>query len=198
MLKQMIERIWSGGNSPDGSDIYALIHNELTSNQIDPGLWTKAMAVSDGNTDKAKSRYIEMRANAIRNERNKLLELAERAHVENLRLEKASVEKEIRSQELMSLKKAESSLMRKLQTRFDSPDAKRRKRNRNILYTIIYAGLCGLSALVVSQWRADEVIFILTIIIGFGVWLMSLATYGRYGLISQLHRVKEKIEKLNG
>lgn len=198
MLKQMIERIWSGGNSPDGSDIYALIRNELTSNQIDPGLWTKAMAVSDGNTDKAKSRYIEMRANAIRNERNKLLGLAERAHVENLRLEKASIEKEIRSQDLMSLRKAESSLMRKLQTRFDSPDAKRRKRNRNILYTIIYAGLCGLSALVVSQWRADEVIFILTIIIGFGVWLMSLATYGRYGLISQLHRVKEKIEKLNG
>lgn len=198
MLKQMIERIWSGGNSPDGSDIYAMIHNELTSNQIDPGLWTKAMAVSDGNTDKAKSKYIEMRANAIRNERNKLLELAERAHVENLRLEKASIEREIRSQELMSLRKAESSLMRKLQTRFDSPDAKRRKRNRNILYTIIYAGLCGLSALVVSQWRADEVIFILTIIIGFGVWLMSLATYGRYGLISQLHRVKEKIEKLNG
>lgn len=63
ILKQLIDRVWSGGTSPHDSEIYALIHKELSSGAMDAGLWTKATAVSDGNTDRAKSRYIEMRAN---------------------------------------------------------------------------------------------------------------------------------------
>ena len=73
MLKQMIDRIWSGGNSPHDSEIYAQIHSELSSGLKDPGLWTKAMAVSDGNANKTMSRYIEMRANTLRQERKKPL-----------------------------------------------------------------------------------------------------------------------------
>ncbi len=71
MLKQMIDRIWSGGNSPHDSEIYAQIHSELSAGIKDPGLWTKAMAVSDGNANKTMSRYIEMRANTLRQERKK-------------------------------------------------------------------------------------------------------------------------------
>lgn len=191
MLKQMIDRIWSGGNSPHDSEIYAQIHNELSSGQMDPGLWTKATAVSDGNADKAKSRYIEMRANALRQERKELLALAKSNHCETLRVQNVAIEQERWSREVQQLRSEEARLIGQLWIRFYSPEAKRIKRNKNLINTVIYAAFCVLFYII---WSENE-LYILPILIGFFAWIMSLATYGRVELDSQLEKVRNRIAK---
>ena len=48
MLKQFFDRLWSGGTSPEGADIYAAVHQEISSGHLNAGLWTKALAASNG------------------------------------------------------------------------------------------------------------------------------------------------------
>ncbi len=194
MLKQMIDRIWSGGTSPDDAEVYAFIHSELSSGRMDPGLWTKALALSDGSTDKAKSRYIEMRANFLRQERRKLLEIAKQTHRESQRAEKLAVEQERRSRELQYLEAEKTNLLLQRWEKFDSPKAKNAKRRRSLRNTAIYVAFCGV---VYMAWSDNE-LFVLPIFIGFFAWIFSLATYGRVEIDSQLGKVLSRIRKLNG
>ena len=194
MLKQMIDWIWYGGTSPDDSEIYGIIHKELSSGQMDVGLWTKATAVSDGNTDKAKARYIEMRANTIRAERKRILEFAKEAQREQAKLEKQNAEMEKRYAELQELRLKESNIANQLWLNFESPDAKRAKRKKQLLFTLIYIVLsAAIYFLMTDKDGASLIIFF-----GFIFWILSLATYGKLGLEEELRNIRRRIHDLGG
>ncbi len=193
MLKQLIDQVWSGGTSPQDSEIYALIHDELSSGAMDTGLWTKATAVSDGNTDKAKSRYIEMRANVLRNERKRLQEFAKRAQRQQLAIERQNAERERRFQELQSLSQREAAVQNKLWLQFTSPEAKKGKRKKQVRNTLIFAVVSVGSYLLLEEGGAIPII-----VFGFGAWLLSLATYGKQELEDELKNVRRRINDLGG
>ena len=190
MLKQMIDRVWSGGTSPHDSEIYELIHKELSAGTMDAGLWTKATAVSDGNAEKAKARYIEMRANALRNERKKLLEFAKQAQRAQREVEKHNAEREKRYAELQSLKSRETSIRSKLWLEFTSPEAKKAKRKKQLRNTLIFAAASSLAYYLLKEES------ILLIFFGFFFWLASLATYGKYELEKELDDITRRIKNL--
>lgn len=48
--------------------LYELAHEEITANNIRPGLWAKALAETDGNEVSAKARYIKLRVDAMKAE----------------------------------------------------------------------------------------------------------------------------------
>lgn len=194
MLKQLLDRAWSGGTSPHDSEIYALIHKELSSGGMDAGLWTKAIAVSDGNNEKAKSRYIEMRANALRKARKQVQDFAKQTQREQRAIERQNAEQERLRQELNSLKQREASIDSKLWREFTSPDAKKRKRKKQLRNTVIFIAL----SLGIYFLSTDEGLAILAITFAFFFWILSLATYGKYELENELKSIRSRIVGLGG
>ena len=194
MLKQLLDRAWSGGTSPHDSEIYALIHKELSSGGMDAGLWTKAIAVSDGNNEKAKSRYIEMRANALRKARKQVQDFAKQTQREQRAIERQNAEQERLRQELNSLKQREASIDSKLWREFTSPDAKKRKRKKQLRNTVVFIAL----SLGVYFLSTDEGLAILAITFAFFFWILSLATYGKYELENELKSIRSRIVGLGG
>ena len=194
MLKQLLDRAWSGGTSPHDSEIYALIHKELSSGGMDAGLWTKAIAVSDGNNEKAKSRYIEMRANALRKARKQVQDFAKQTQREQRAIERQNAEQERLRQELNSLKQREASIDSKLWREFTSPDAKKRKRKKQLRNTVVFIAL----SLVIYFLSTDEGLAILAITFAFFFWILSLATYGKYELENELKSIRSRIVGLGG
>ena len=194
MLKQLLDRAWSGGTSPHDSEIYALIHKELSSGGMDAGLWTKAIAVSDGNNEKAKSRYIEMRANALRKARKQVQDCAKQTQREQRAIERQNAEQERLRQELNSLKQREASIDSKLWREFTSPDAKKRKRKKQLRNTVVFIAL----SLVIYFLSTDEGLSILAITFAFFFWILSLATYGKYELENELKSIRSRIVGLGG
>ena len=194
MLKQLLDRAWSGGTSPHDSEIYALIHKELSSGGMDAGLWTKAIAVSDGNNEKAKSRYIEMRANALRKARKQVQDCAKQTQREQRAIERQNAEQERLRQELNSLKQREASIDSKLWREFTSPDAKKRKRKKQLRNTVVFLAL----SLVIYFLSTDEGLAILAITFAFFFWILSLATYGKYELENELKSIRSRIVGLGG
>lgn len=194
MLKQLIDRAWSGGTSPHDSEIYALIHKELSSGGMDAGLWTKAIAVSDGNNEKAKSRYIEMRANALRKARKQVQDFAKQTQREQRAIERQNAEQERLRQELNSLKQREASIDSKLWREFTSPDAKKRKRKKQLRNTVVFIAL----SLGIYFLSTDEGLAILAITFAFFFWILSLATYGKYELENELKGIRSRIVGLGG
>lgn len=194
MLKQLLDRAWSGGTSPHDSEIYALIHKELSSGGMDAGLWTKAIAVSDGNNEKAKSRYIEMRANALRKARKQVQDFAKQTQREQRAIEKQNAEQERLRQELNSLKQREASIDSKLWREFTSPDAKKRKRKKQLRNTVVFIAL----SLGIYFFSTDEGLAILAITFAFFFWILSLATYGKYELENELKSIRSRIVGLGG
>ena len=194
MLKQLLDRAWSGGTSPHDSEIYALIHKELSSGGMDAGLWTKAIAVSDGNNEKAKSRYIEMRANALRKARKQVQDFAKQTQREQRAIERQNAEQERLRQELNSLKQREASIDSKLWREFTSPDAKKRKRKKQLRNTVVFIAL----SLGIYFLSTDEGLAILAITFAFFFWILSLATYGKYELENELKGIRSRIVGLGG
>ena len=194
MLKQLLDRAWSGGTSPHDSEIYALIHKELSSGGMDAGLWTKAIAVSDGNNEKAKSRYIEMRANALRKARKQVQDCAKQTQREQRAIERQNAEQERLRQELNSLKQREASIDSKLWREFTSPDAKKRKRKKQLRNTVVFIAL----SLGIYFLSTDEGLAILAITFAFFFWILSLATYGKYELENELKSIRSRIVGLGG
>ena len=194
MLKQLIDRAWSGGTSPHDSEIYALIHKELSSGGMDAGLWTKAIAVSDGNNEKAKSRYIEMRANALRKARKQVQDFAKQTQREQRAIERQNAEQERLRQELNSLKQREASIDSKLWREFTSPDAKKRKRKKQLRNTVVFIAL----SLGIYFLSTDEGLAIVAITFAFFFWILSLATYGKYELENELKSIRSRIVGLGG
>lgn len=194
MLKQLLDRAWSGGTSPHDSEIYALIHKELSSGGMDVGLWTKAIAVSDGNNEKAKSRYIEMRANALRKARKQVQDFAKQTQREQRAIERQNAEQERLRQELNSLKQREASIDSKLWREFTSPDAKKRKRKKQLRNTVVFIAL----SLGIYFLSTDEGLAILAITFAFFFWILSLATYGKYELENELKSIRSRIVRLGG
>lgn len=194
MLKQLLDRAWSGGTSPHDSEIYALIHKELSSGGMDAGLWTKAIAVSDGNNEKAKSRYIEMRANALRKARKQVQDFAKQTQREQRAIERQNAEQERLRQELNSLKQREASIDSKLWREFTSPDAKKRKRKKQLRNTVVFIAL----SLAIYFLSTDEGLAILAITFVFFFWILSLATYGKYELENELKSIRSRIVGLGG
>ncbi|HMW57676.1 MAG TPA: hypothetical protein PKA47_19000 [Accumulibacter sp.] len=194
MLKQLLDRAWSGGTSPHDSEIYALIHKELSSGGMDAGLWTKAIAVSDGNNEKAKSRYIEMRANALRKARKQVQDFAKQTQREQRAIERQNAEQERLRQELNSLKQREASIDSKLWREFTSPDAKKRKRKKQLRNTVVFIAL----SLAIYFLSTDEGLAILAITFAFFFWILSLATYGKYELENELKSIRSRIVGLGG
>ena len=194
MLKQLLDRAWSGGTSPHDSEIYALIHKELSSGGMDAGLWTKAIAVSDGNNEKAKSRYIEMRANALRKARKQVQDFAKQTQREQRAIERQNAEQERLRQELNSLKQREASIDSKLWRDFTSPDAKKRKRKKQLRNTVVFIAL----SLGIYFLSTDEGLAILAITFAFFFWILSLATYGKYELENELKSIRSRIVGLGG
>ena len=194
MLKQLLDRAWSGGTSPHDSEIYALIHKELSSGGMDAGLWTKAIAVSDGNNEKAKSRYIEMRANALRTARKQVQDFAKQTQREQRAIERQNAEQERLRQELNSLKQREASIDSKLWREFTSPDAKKRKRKKQLRNTVVFIAL----SLGIYFLSTDEGLAIVAITFAFFFWILSLATYGKYELENELKSIRSRIVGLGG
>ena len=194
MLKQLLDRAWSGGTSPHDSEIYALIHKELSSGGMDAVLWTKAIAVSDGNNEKAKSRYIEMRANALRKARKQVQDFAKQTQREQRAIERQNAEQERLRQELNSLKQREASIDSKLWREFTSPDAKKRKRKKQLRNTVVFIAL----SLAIYFLSTDEGLAILAITFAFFFWILSLATYGKYELENELKSIRSRIVGLGG
>ena len=194
MLKQLLDRAWSGGTSPHDSEIYALIHKELSSGGMDAGLWTKAIAVSDGNNEKAKSRYIEMRANALRKARKQVQDFAKQTQREQRAIERQNAEQERLRQELNSLKHREASIDSKLWREFTSPDAKKRKRKKQLRNTVVFIAL----SLGIYFLSTDEGLAIVAITFAFFFWILSLATYGKYELENELKSIRSRIVGLGG
>ena len=194
MLKQLLDRAWSGGTSPHDSEIYALIHKELSSGGMDAGLWTKAIAVSDGNNEKAKSRYIEMRANALRKARKQVQDFAKQTQREQRAIERQNAEQERLRQELNSLKQREASIDSKLWRDFTSPDAKKRKRKKQLRNTVVFIAF----SLGIYFLSTDEGLAILAITFAFFFWILSLATYGKYELENELKSIRSRIVGLGG
>ena len=194
MLKQLLDRAWSGGTSPHDSEIYALIHKELSSGGMDAGLWTKAIAVSDGNNEKAKSRYIEMRANALRKARKQVQDFAKQTQREQRAIERQNAEQERLRQELNSLKQREASIDSKLWREFTSPDAKKRKRKKQLRNTVVFIAL----SLAIYFLSTDEGLAIVAITFAFFFWILSLATYGKYELENELKSIRSRIVGLGG
>lgn len=194
MLKQLLDRAWSGGTSPHDSEIYALIHKELSSGGMDAGLWTKAIAVSDGNNEKAKSRYIEMRANALRKARKQVQDFAKQTQREQRAIERQNAEQERLRQELNSLKQREASIDSKLWREFTSPDAKKRKRKKQLRNTVVFIAL----SLGIYFLSTDEGLAIIAIAFAFFFWILSLATYGKYELENELKSIRSRIVGLGG
>lgn len=194
MLKQLLDRAWSGGTSPHDSEIYALIHKELSSGGMDAGLWTKAIAVSDGNNEKAKSRYIEMRANALRKARKQVQDFAKQTQREQRVIERQNAEQERLRQELNSLKQREASIDSKLWREFTSPDAKKRKRKKQLRNTVVFIAL----SLGIYFLSTDEGLAIVAITFAFFFWILSLATYGKYELENELKSIRSRIVGLGG
>jgi len=194
MLKQLLDRAWSGGTSPHDSEIYALIHKELSSGGMDAGLWTKAIAVSDGNNEKAKSRYIELRANALRKARKQVQDFAKQTQREQRVIERQNAEQERLRQELNSLKQREASIDSKLWREFTSPDAKKRKRKKQLRNTVVFIAL----SLGIYFLSTDEGLAILAITFAFFFWILSLATYGKYELENELKSIRSRIVGLGG
>jgi len=194
MLKQLLDRAWSGGTSPHDSEIYALIHKELSSGGMDAGLWTKAIAVSDGNNEKAKSRYIEMRANALRKARKQVQDFAKQTQREQRAIERKNAEQERLRQELNSLKQREASIDSKLWREFTSPDAKKRRRKKQLRNTVVFIAL----SLGIYFLSTDEGLAILAITFAFFFWILSLATYGKYELENELKSIRSRIVGLGG
>ena len=194
MLKQLLDRAWSGGTSPHDSEIYALIHKELSSGGMDAGLWTKAIAVSDGNNEKAKSRYIEMRANALRKARKQVQDFAKQTQREQRAIERQNAEQERLRQELNSLKQREASIDSKLWREFTSPDAKKRRRKKQLRNTVVFIAL----SLGIYFLSTDEGLAILAITFAFFFWILSLATYGKYELENELKSIRSRIVGLGG
>ena len=194
MLKQLLDRAWSGGTSPHDSEIYALIHKELSSGGMDAGLWTKAIAVSDGNNEKAKSRYIEMRANALRKARKQVQDFAKQTQREQRAIERQNAEQERLRQELNSLKQREASIDSKSWREFTSPDAKKRKRKKQLRNTVVFIAF----SLGIYFLSTDEGLAILAITFAFFFWILSLATYGKYELENELKSIRSRIVGLGG
>ena len=194
MLKQLLDRAWSGGTSPHDSEIYALIHKELSSGGMDAGLWTKAIAVSDGNNEKAKSRYIEMRANALRKARKQVQDFAKQTQREQRAIERQNAEQERLRQELNSLKQREASIDSKLWREFTSPDAKKRRRKKQLRNTVVFIAL----SLGIYFLSTDEGLAIVAITFAFFFWILSLATYGKYELENELKSIRSRIVGLGG
>ena len=194
MLKQLLDRAWSGGTSPHDSEIYALIHKELSSGGMDAGLWTKAIAVSDGNNEKAKSRYIEMRANALRKARKQVQDFAKQTQREQRAIERQNAEQERLRQELNSLKQREASIDSKLWREFTSPDAKKRTRKKQHRNPVVFIAL----SLAIYFLSTDEGLAILAITFAFFFWILSLATYGKYELENELKSIRSRIVGLGG
>ena len=194
MLKQLLDRAWSGGTSPHDSEIYALIHKELSSGGMDAGLWTKAIAVSDGNNEKAISRYIEMRANALRKARKQVQDFAKQTQREQRAIERQNAEQERLRQELNSLKQREASIDSKLWREFTSPDAKKRKRKKQLRNTVVFIAL----SLGIYFLSTDEGLAIVAITFAFFFWILSLATYGKYELENELKSIRSRIVGLGG
>lgn len=194
MLKQFLDRVWTGGTSPHDSEIYALIHKELSSGAMDPGLWTKAIAASDGTSEKAKYRYIEMRANVLRGERKQFLEFAKQAQRQKLTLEKQCAEQERRTVELQSLKSREELVQNQLWTRFKSPDAKKKRRKRQITITLFYLAV----STIIYYLIPHKGVAVPIIIFGFLFWLAIIAAYGKSGLEKELGDIRRRINSLGG
>lgn len=201
MLKQFLDRVWSGGTSPHDSELYAIVHQELSSGRMDAGLWTKATAISDGNTEKAKSRYIEMRVNALRAERKSMKEFARQIQNEQQRIENTHAQAEGERRRLEEIKRQlltrEKALSRSLWEKFTSPAAVQRiMKRRRVSATML------LAAILILFWLVDDkpasLNNLLFALIGFGlplalIWVLINAHWGRTELKSQLDRVRKEL-----
>jgi len=189
MLKKLLDQVWTGGSSD--SELYAMVAAELASGSMDIGLWTKAVAISDGVTDKAKARYIEMRVRAIRAE----LANARRIEKEAQRLEDANQ----RRQQLMQ---EERQLSREIHDRFESPTVRAKYRRRERVTGIFFLALTivlPLALWVMAPGREfyAPLALMLVLILVFGmIWGVVNADYGRVELESRLERVQRELTKL--
>jgi uncharacterized protein YaiL (DUF2058 family) len=58
----------------DEESLFGIAANEIAAQTISPGLYAKALAESEGDEAKARARYITLRVDMLRSERNALLE----------------------------------------------------------------------------------------------------------------------------
>lgn len=132
VLKNLIGRVWSGGTAD--SSLYGLVAQEIADQRLDVGLWAKAFAAADGNAERAKARYLDLRVQALKEQRR----AAERI---------ASQQRRQLEHDQVRLQKAEAiagqigSLQAQLWNLHDSPEAKRAQHSRRrVTATIMLLG----------------------------------------------------------
>ena len=182
MLKQFFDRLWSGGTSPEGADIYAAVHQEISSGHLNAGLWTKALAASNGDIERAKSRYIEMRANVLRDERRQSLASARKVKQAQRNAERVEAVR----QELLS---DENALSQRLWDKYTSPDALKRQRRKRIISGLVLA----VALLALFPYHELSAWYLLFFAVGvLCIWLVVTYQWGRPELESEIERLRNK------
>lgn len=134
MLKQFLDRLWTGGTSD--SDLYAIVAQEIASGDLDVGLWTKANATSDGAKEKAEARYIEMRVSVLRRMRPAMERQRQAAHVALLAAQSYQREMEKRNTVAFREKERQKTpeyIRQKIYDLYESPGAMLRRRRRRLI-----------------------------------------------------------------
>ena len=184
MLKQFFDRLWSGGTSPEDADIYAAVHQEISSGHLNVGLWTKALAASNGDIECAKSRYIEMRANVLRDERRQSLASARKVKQAQRNAERV----EAVQQELLS---DVNALSQRLWDKYMSPGALRRQRRKKIISGLVLA----VALLALFPYRALSVWHLLIFATGvYFIWRIVTYQWGRSELVSKIEGVRNSLQ----
>lgn len=184
MLKQFFDRLWSGGTSPEDLDIYGAVHKEISSGDLNAGLWTKALAASNGDIEHAKSHYIEMRAHLLRGERRRSLASARKVKQAQRNAKRVEAVK----QELLS---DENALSQRLWDKYISPDALRRQRRKKIISGLVLA----VALLALFPYRALSVWHLIIVTIGvYFIWWIVNYQWGRRELVSKIEGVRNSLQ----
>ena len=184
MLKQFFDRLWSGGTSPEDADIYAEVHQEISSGHLNAGLWTKALAASSGDIERAKSRYIEMRANVLKSKRRESAASARKVKQAQRHAERF----EAIRQELLS---NEQALSQQLWDKYNSSDALKRQRRKKIISGFVLA----VALLALFPYRSLSVWHLLIAAIGvYFIWRTVTYPWGRSELVSKIDGCRNSLQ----
>lgn len=193
VIKQFLQRVWAGGTAD--SELYEMVASEIASERMDVGLWTKACAATEGDLQKAKARYIELRVSDLR--------LARRALERQSQQEQRLLQSEAARQgKLAQINSQVASVQQQMWELHDSPEAKRRRKSLHRISTIVVT-LLAIPGLGWSWIKAHEVLGVFlffgggVLVLLFLIWLLanSPPKPSRGDLLKQLQRLERQLER---
>lgn len=77
MLKNLFDKLWTGGANPDDGELYAYVVQEINERGPDPGLYAKAMVQVEGDQTKGHALYVRMRVEQLKRTRREQIQQIE-------------------------------------------------------------------------------------------------------------------------